>query len=424
MKNLRASIVDLVLTVAIAASVTTKPANPAVSHGQLDSILQAAVDQRKVPGIAAAVATADRVVYQGAAGKRDVRGNAPMTGDSVFRIASMTKPITSVAVMQLVERGLVKLDEPASMYLPELSQIQVLESFDPKTRQSKLRPPKTALTVKHLLTHTSGFGYEFFDPLLMDYVASGAVPSIYQGGDGFLKAPLLFDPGSRWEYGISVDWLGKLVEAVSKQTLEEYFRQHIFEPLGMSSSFFNIPAEKQSRLVTLHQRKPDGRLEEIPGQPFQLGQFFSGGGGLHSTVTDYLRFTRMILGNGQLGRARILRPETIALMAQNQIGDFTLQQFKSLVPQLTKEVPQMPGSPDKFGLGFARNSTPVPGGRAAGSLGWSGIYNTYFWIDPQRQICAVLMMQILPFGDDAPIAVLAEFERAVYASFSKKNNKK
>jgi methyl acetate hydrolase len=381
---------------------------PKSGKNQIDRVVRAAVEQKKIPGVVAMAATGAGVIYQGAFGNRDVRRSAPMTADTIFRIASMTKPVTSVAVMQLVERGKVQLDEPAGNYLPELSRVQVLE-------QTKLRPPKTPITVRQLLSHTSGFAYEFFNRELRDYAAAGSVPGMLAGGDGFLRAPILFDPGSKWEYGISIDWLGKLVERISGQSLEDYFRQHIFEPLGMMDTFFNIPENKQLRLVTVHQRKSDGSLEETPSQPIKPAQFFSGGGGLHSTAGDYLKFTRMLLAGGQLGKTRILKPETVALMGQNQIGDLTLRAFRSLVPQLARDSVQMPGSLDKFGLGFAINTKPVDQGRAAGSLAWAGIYNTFFWIDPGRKTCTVIMMQVLPFLDEAPKAVLEEFERAVYA---------
>ncbi len=256
------------------------------SSNRIDRVLRDAVNEKKLPGIVAMVAVADQVIYQGAAGKRDTTKNVPMTVDSIFRIASMTKPVTSVAVMQLVESGRVKLDEPAATYLPELLQVQVLEAFDASTGKAKLRSPNAPPTVRQLLSHTSGFGYEFFDPELHGYVATGAVPAMRQGGDGSLKAPLLFDPGSRWEYGISTDWLGKLVERVSGQTLEDYFRQHIFQPLGMTDTFFDVPPEKQARVVALHQRQDDGSFLEPPPQPFTPVKFFSGGGGLYSTASD------------------------------------------------------------------------------------------------------------------------------------------
>jgi methyl acetate hydrolase len=379
--------------------------------------LRDAVNEKKLPGIAAIVAVEDHVIYQGASGRRDTIKNIPMTVDSIFRIASMTKPITSVAVMQLVESGRVKLDEPAATYLPELSHVQVLEGFDASTGKAKLRPPKTIPTVRQLLSHTSGFAYEFFDPELHGYVATGAVPSLFQGDDGgFLKAPLLFDPGSRWEYGISTDWLGKLVEKVSGQTLEGYFRQHIFQPLGMTDTFFDVSPEKQARVVAVHQRQEDGSFLELSAEPFKPVRFFSGGGGLYSTASDYLKFARMLLDGGKLGNKRILQSATVDQMSRNQIGDLMLVELRSSVPQFAKDSSRIPGSLDKFGLGFGINTKPVEGGRSRGSLAWAGIYNTFFWIDPPRKTCAVIMMQILPFSDDAAISVVEHFERAVYAN--------
>lgn len=388
----------------------TKTSNP------IDQVLHEAVDEMKLPGVVAMVASADQVIYQRALGKRDTLKNIPMTVDSIFRIASMTKPITSVAVMQLVESGRVKLDEPAATYLLELAHVQVLEEFDASTGIVKLRPPKTPPTVRQLLTHTSGFVYEFFDPQMQKYVASGAVPPLRQGDDGFLKAPLAFDPGSRWEYGISTDVLGRLVEKVSGQTLAEYFREHIFQPLGMTDTFFDVPAEKQGRVVALHTRRQDGSFQEAPQQPFQPVKFYSGGGGLYSTGSDYLKFERMVLGGGKLDGKRVLQSESVNEMSRNQIGDLTLPELRSLIPQVAKDPIRVPGSLDKFGLGFGINSKPVKGGRSGGSLSWAGIDNTFFWIDRSRKKCAVIMMQILPFSDDAPNSAVEQFERAVYAN--------
>jgi len=405
-----------VAVLATATVLTLSAGSSTKSSNQIDQVLREAVAQKTLPGLVAMVASADSVIYQGASGKRDTAKNLPMTVDSIFRIASMTKPITSVAVMQLVERGRVKLDEPAATYLPGLSRVRVLEEFDASMGKAKLRPPKAPPTVRQLLSHTSGFAYEFFDPQLHDYVASGAIPSARQGDDGFLKAPLLFDPGSRWEYGISTDWLGKLVEKVSGQTLEDYFRQHIFQPLGMRDTFFNVPAEKQARVVAIHQRQEDGSFVEPPPEPFKPARFFSGGGGLYSTASDYLKFARMLLNGGKLGNKRILQSETVAQMSRNQIGDLMLVELRSQIPQFAKDPVRIPGYLDKFGLGFATNTKPVEGGRSSGSLAWAGVYNTFFWIDPPRKICAVIMMQILPFTDDAANSVVERFERAVYVN--------
>lgn len=412
-RSLAITFLASVLVLAVLAGRAVQAGPQAKSGNAIDRVLQDAVDQKKIPGLVVMAADARGTIHQGAYGKRDTITNAPMELDSIFQIASMTKPITSVAVMQLVERGRVKLDKPASTYLPELSRLQVLEGFD-DSGKPKLRPARTSPTVRQLLSHTSGFGYEFFNASLQRYAATGAIPSAMADDDGFLKAPLLFDPGARFEYGINTDWLGKLVEKVSGQTLEAYFRENIFKPLGMNDTFFDVPAEKQARVVALHTRQPNGGLKQAPRQPFQPVRFFSGGGGLFSTAGDYLKFARMMLGKGTLAGKRILRPETVALMSRNQISDLELPQFRSLAPQFANDPIRIPGAITKFGLGFGINTKEVEGRRAAGSLAWAGIFSTYFWIDPRRQTCGVLMSQVLPFSDEAVNATFEDFERAVY----------
>ena len=391
-----AKIVGIAALFAVTACVSTatKP-----TTAPLDDVLRAAVEQKRVPAVVAMVATGDGVVYQGAFG---------VGKDGIFSIASMTKPVTSVAVMQLVEAGKVKLDEPAATYLPELGAVQVLEN-------GALRAAKGQITVRMLLTHTAGFAYEFLNRELFDYASKGKVPSVMAGGDGFMKAPLLFDPGARWEYGIHTDWLGKLVEKVSGQTLEAYFKEHIFTPLGMADSFFEVPADKRPRLVPHFQRADDGKLVEQPAAPAQPVTFFSGGGGLHSTAEDYIKFARAMMAGGQLGQARILTAESVALMGQNQIGELELRPPTSVMPQLAKPGAILPGNLDKFGLGFALNTKPVEKGRGAGTLSWAGIFNTFFWIDRDKRVCAVLMTQFLPFLDDGSKALVDDFDRAVYA---------
>jgi methyl acetate hydrolase len=375
------------------------PHAPERNTANLDKVLRAAVEHKQVPGVVAMVATADGIAYEGAFG---------MNKDAIVAIASMTKPITSVAVMQLVEAGKVRLDEPAATYLPELAKVQVLEG-------GTLRAPKSAITVRQLLTHTSGFGYEFFNATLHDYVAQGKVPSAMAGGDGFLQSPLLFDPGARWEYGINTDWLGRLVERVTSQSLEAYFRQRIFEPLGMRDSYFNVPVDKQPRLAALFRRTEDGGLTQEKPQPLKPVEFFSGGGGLHSTAADYLKFARAILAGGQLGDQRILKAQTVAEMGRNQIGNLTLSPFSSLMPELATDGVSLPGGLDKFGLGFGLNSKALDNGRGANTMSWAGIYNTFFWIDREKKVCAVLMLQMLPGLDAGPLELVDNFDRAVYA---------
>src|SRR5262245_51485703 len=269
----------IILLATLLAAIGSGPGAAQGNSKDIDTLLAAAVAQKQVPMVVAMLADGHGVIYENAVGT---------SKDAIFAIASMTKAVTSVAVMQLVEAGRVKLDEPASTYLPELAAVSVYDA-------GKLRPPKTPITVRHLLTHTSGFGYEFLNRELSGLVAKKQVPTMMGGGEAFLKAPILFDPGARWEYGISTDWLGKLVERVSGQSLEVYFREKVFTPLGMIDSFFNVPAEKRSRLVHTFQRNKDGGLIELPQPPAAPVEFFSGGGGLFSTAADYLTFVRALM---------------------------------------------------------------------------------------------------------------------------------
>jgi len=279
-----------------------------------------------------------------------------------------------------------------------------------------LRPPKSPITVRQLLTHTSGFTYEFMHRGMSEYVQQGKVPSAMAGGDKFLAAPLVADPGTRWEYGISTDWLGKLVETVSGVSLEQYFRERIFEPLGMRDSFFTAPADKKTRLAAYYQRKEGGALEKQPRTPFPESDFNSGGGGLSSTAGDYLKFARALLGGGELDGRRILKASTVDTMGRNQIGTLTVKPFTSLFPALATDGAALPGSLDKFGLGFAVNTKAIANGRGANTMAWAGIFNTFFWIDRERKVCAVLMMQTSPGLDEASHKLLEDFDRAVYAN--------
>ena len=366
----------------------------------IDGLLRTAVEQQHVPVVVAMVADAKGIAYEHAVG-------APK--DGIFAIASMTKPVTSVAAMQLVEAGRVKLDEPAATYVPELGNVRVLEG-------GTLRAPKTRITVRQLLTHTAGFAYEFMSKEIFALVANKEVPSMMAGGDAFLKAPLVFDPGARWEYGINTDWLGRLVERVSGQTLDAYFREKIFEPLGMTDSFFVVPADKRTRLVATFLRSADGGLTQQPAPPASPVTFFSGGGGLFSTAPDYMKFVRALLAGGALDGRRILTAESVATMGRNQIGELALRPVSSIIPHFAVDNGIMPGSLDKFGLGFALNTKPSDAGRGVNTMSWAGIYNTFFWIDREKQVGAVFMTQVLPFLDARAQKVVETFDRAVYTT--------
>jgi CubicO group peptidase (beta-lactamase class C family) len=382
---------------------------------QIDTVLRRAVDAQDVPGVVAVAATDKGIFYEGAFGTRDLAKGPDMSLDTIFRIASMTKAVTSVAAMQLVEQGRLELDHPIGSVLPELSAPQVLEGFD-ESGAPRLRPAKRPITLRLLLTHTAGFGYEFLNADLIRYVKTSGTPSTSTGKLASLRLPLVFDPGDRWEYGINIDWAGRAVEAVSAQPLEVYFRDKIFSPLGMTDTDYAPSGAQQSRLVGVHQRKPDGSLEPIPVADPPWREFWSGGGGLNSTGRDYLVFLQMLMHQGSFNGARLLRPETVALMGQNQIGDINAGVAKTAIPSRSNDFDFFPGIPCKWGLGYMINTQPGPNGRSAGSLTWAGIYNTYYWLDPHKHVAGVILTQLLPFADHKAVKLYGEFEAAVYGA--------
>ncbi len=380
----------------------------------IDQTLRASLQQHKIPMAVAMACTAGKTTYSGAFGKRDLASSVDVNADSIFGIASMTKPITSVAAMQLVEQGKLKLDEPASTYIKELGSLQVLQGFD-SSGKPILKPATKKVTLRTLLTHTSGFCYDtWYGDMLRWEKASG---NNFPLGTVAPLTPLMFEPGSRWQYGTSADWSGRLVETVSGLTLEQYFQKNILEPLGMHDTSFLLPASKFDRLVAVSNRQPNGALKENPRTQPQPPKAFNGGGGLYSTANDYVRFTQMILRRGQGSKnEQILQAKTVDMMATNQIGSISAGKLKTARPEISSDVDFHPGIKDGWGFGFLINSKGYDGGRSAGSLAWAGIWNTYFWIDPHKGMAGVIMMQFLPFADKEAVAVLGDFERAVYAA--------
>ncbi len=375
----------------------------------LDDSLRGAVERQDVPGVVALITNRERVLYERAFGVADVASGRPLTKDAIFRIASMTKPITSLALMQLVEQGRLGLDDAAEEYLPELAGLKVFQSFDPATGAYRLRPASRPPTLKHFLTHTSGLAYPFTSETWRDFKPLDGESHPFGG-------PLLFEPGERWHYSTSTDVIGRLVEVVSGKKLEDYFRAHIFAPLKMDDTSYNVPDAKGPRLVAQQQRsgrRMDGAIEL---QDPQLGLTIAapiGGGGLASTAEDYGRFMRMWLNGGELDGVRVLNSETVALMGQNHIGALTVPAHKSALPR-SADFTFIADGRDKWGLGFLITADQVPGKRSPGSLSWGGINNTYFWIDPAHGIAGVIMMQYLPFADARALAVYDAFERGAY----------
>jgi CubicO group peptidase (beta-lactamase class C family) len=385
----------------------------------INSTLQDAVDTGRVPGVVALATRGGETVYQGAFGKRTVGGDANMTLDTVFWIASMTKAITTVAAMQLVEAGKLELDAPLGTVVPGLDSPQVLEGFD-ESGAPKLRPAKRPITLRHLLTHSAGFAYEIWNENIVRYNEVTGAPSIFTLLDGALKVPLTFDPGEKWEYGINTDWVGRIVETVSGQKIDAYLAEHVLGPLGMTDTGFNPNDDQKARMAGMHARMPDGSLAPIPFE-MAVGDFLMGGGGLFGTAPDYLRFLRMILGGGSLDGAQILKPQTIESMLQNQIGDLNVGTLKTAMPAYSADFALYPGMTLKWGLGFLITTADVPGARRAGSCAWAGLANTHFWIDPAAKLAGVIMTQILPFGDAGAMETYDGFERGVYAEIDRRN---
>jgi CubicO group peptidase (beta-lactamase class C family) len=378
----------------------------------IEDTLKEGLNKRKIPSAVAMAATADKITYTGAFGKRDQAATKALTPDAIFAIASMTKAVTTAAAMQLVEKGKLSLDDPASKILPDLGKVEVLYGWD--AGKPVLKPATKPVTLRNLMTHTSGFCYAIWDKDMYEYQSKVGGPGI---GVVAPLTPLMFEPGTRWQYGVGVDWTGKLVEAVSGLSLEDYFQKNLLGPLGMKDTSFILQPEKFDRLVANHQRQPDGSLKENPRTQPAPPKAYNGGGGLYSTAADYVRFMQMILNQGVgPGGQRLLEAKTVSMMASNQTGSLQAGKMGSFQPNVSSDVDFHKGESDRYTFGFLLNQKAYPGGRSAGSLAWAGIDNTYYWIDPAKKVCGVLMMQFLPFADKEAVSVLGEFERAVYAA--------
>ena len=391
------------------------PSGPAFGTlSYIDSMLRAATRAAEVPGVVALAATDNGIVYEGIFGQRRLHEAPAMTRDTVFRIASMVKLITSVAALQLVEQEKLSLDAPVPDIDPALGSPQVLDGFDARGIP-QLRAPHRPISLRHLLTHTSGLSYRLWDAKAARYGKSLDLLAPEERSRA-PRTPLMFDPGERWQYGPSIDWVGRIVESISGEPLDAYFRKHILDPLGMNDTAVVISPQQRLREASVHRRGPNGSLAPQPLERQSERQSFSGGGGIYSSGPDYLTLIRMLLQGGALDGVRILRPDTVALMGQNQIGKIEAGVLKTTTPALSNDVDFFPGISLKWGLGHMINMQPIPDGRSAGSMTWGGLLNTYYWIDPGRRIAAVFMTQVLPFADKRALQIYRQFERGVYAA--------
>ena len=387
----------------LAVLLVLHPAAPPAGAA-LDAFLRARVSAGDAPAVVAMVIDPESTLYAGAFGKASVAHNRPVTTDSIFRLASMTKPITSVAAMMLYEEGRLGLDDPVTKYLPEFAGIRVVTAWHETDDKYESRRPSRTITVRDLLTHTSGMAYSFEDLHLA---------KLDDGRRTEIDLPLLHDPGRKFAYGPGPAVIGRIIEQLSGKSLDVFFKTRIFDPLGMRDTFFVVPADKHDRVVTLHDRMPDGSLREASNSG-PLQSRVRGDGGLFSTAGDYARLMQLILNGGRVGTVRLLREQTVAMMIANQIGALTVEEQPSVTPEIIRPFPLGAGK-DQFGFGFQIERPPAsPGMRSVGSLSWGGVFNTHFWIDPHRSIAAVVLMQVLPYYDSRAIGVVRGFESLVY----------
>jgi CubicO group peptidase (beta-lactamase class C family) len=388
------------------------PLNKLALSEEIDRVLQGRVRSGEIPGVVAMAANEQSVVYRGGFGFRNLTTASRMSTDTVFRIASMVKLLTSVAALQLVERGKLELDEPAGNIDPTLGSAQVLGGFD-ANGIPQLRPAQKPITLRNLLTHTSGFSYLLWDPNVVRYL------KVARSDPSYPRTPLMFEPGSRWAYGGGLDRVGRMVEIASGQSLDRYFSDHITGPLAMNDTGFSLTGKQRERQASLHVRDANGKLLPQPLEKPTLPKVISGGGGIYSTASDYLTLLQALLNGGSFRATTVLRPETVALMSVNQIGSLEAGILKTTNPALSNDVDFFPGVRLRWGLGNMINIDPVPGGRRAGSLTWAGLFNTYYWIDPTMRIAGLIMMQILPFADRQALKAYRQFERGIYHALGK-----
>src|SRR5690606_7949945 len=347
------------------------------------------------------------ILYRRAVGQRSASNDVAMSADTIFNIASMTKPIATTAIMMLVEEGKLGLDDPISRYVPELAGKPVLDTFDFEDASFTTRPAASEITIRQLLSHSSGLVYAFASDELASW--SAANPQV----DPINAFPLLFDPGTAWAYAGGIAVVGRVLEQIEGTTLDVFMQERIFGPLEMNDTGYTVPNAKRSRVAAVFRMTDEG-LVESPVQE-QVRSAVSGDGGLFSTAEDYARFIQLILRSGHAPDGTpLLQGESVRALTQHQLGDVRVSLQDEPTPLLARAFPLGAGR-DGFALGFQVTGEHTDlDQRAPGSLSWAGIFNTEFWIDPASGIGAVLLMQYLPFYDEQAVATLVGFEELVY----------
>ena len=380
------------------------------------AVLDQVVADGKLNFAVAAVGNVGGQTWSHAAGYQDAEKTRPASPDNIIQIASMTKLVTTIAALQLMEQRKLDLDTPISAYAPELNELQVLKGFAPDDTPI-FEKANRAPTARELMTHTAGYVYEIWNANALKGGQLGVSPSLFGEGN-YLEAPLAFQPGTAWEYGINTDWLGVLVERLSGQRLADYFDEHIFMPLGMADTFYELPANKLDRSVMMMARAAEGLvpLPSFQPTPMKKGSMahYSGGGGLSSTVKDYGRVLQMLLNSGSLDEKTLLKAETVNSMFENNIGDIQPAALATVMPTLSNIADLSFGEKATFGLGLLIHSDGIDGGRKANTGSWAGLFNSYYWVDREAGTYGIFGTQVLPFYDGVAIETLLEFEQAVY----------
>ena len=385
----------------------------------LDTILSEAVESGRVPPVAAIAVDQNAVIYKGAFGPTRIDRDDEIHADAIFQLHSMTKAITSLGCMQLVEQGAIGLDDDCGAFVPALADPKVLVNFD-EDGKAVTRSANGKITLRRLLTHTAGFVYEQWNPGMNQWMLSTGIGRSNFYDNPASCPPLGFDPGERWEYGINIDWAGKVLEGLTGQTLDAYLQENVLNPLEMTSTGF-VPTDAQrSRMVGVHQRIHDGSIQPVNFEhPRISGASYTGGGGMFGSAEDYSCFMRMLLNNGSLDGIQILKPQTIALMCENHIGDLVMTGLPTTRPELTNAFDFFPEVTKKWGLSFMINVQDLASRRRAGSLSWAGLRNSYFWVDRATGIAGGIFFQLLPFADPEILQVYDSFERGLYAALGK-----
>jgi CubicO group peptidase (beta-lactamase class C family) len=380
----------------------------------IDAVLERAVASGAVPSVCAIAADRNGVVYEGAAGPR-VAGEGDLVSiDTHYRIRSMTKMVTTAVALALMEQGKLDLDAPVQRYCPRFAELQVLDGFDGD--QPRLRPPASQATVKQLVTHTAGLAYWFWNAEIVKWEAASGVPNVQSGSKEIFKAPLIADPGTTFEYGINIDWLGQVIEAASGLKLDEAIERWVTGPLGMDQTAFRMTDAQRVNSTPVHLLGEDGTWAATGLDLAQDPEYWSGGHGLYSTPRDYLKFQRALLGDGTSpDGVKILEPRTVEAAFTNQIGDLEFPaEITTADPGASNTFAIGPGF--KWGYGLLLNTQDIPGRRRAGSGAWAGMLNTHFWVDRTTGITAAIYSQFLPFVTGPALALYEDFETALYAA--------